>query len=235
MSSGRPGTVGNGFSSIFSISWSNAPSASPSLWNAQSGSSLHWARNVVQRRLEPGRLLQRSFELVGVRVGGTVEDGGPHGVGEQRRPRAAELGAVAEPEVADLVLAERPANRVHVAGRVVGADELDEVLAALDALVGEVLGDVDDLLALGVVVGGDVGAGVVVVVVVDAVDERLALAGAAGVPADDVEAVEEVRAVDELGRLGEDRPAEAGSAGVDEQRADARDRDRRRGGGRGTG
>ena len=79
----------------------------------------------------------------------------------------------------------------------------------LDALLGEVLGDVDDLLALGVVVGGDVGAGVVLVVVVDAVDGRLALARAAGVPADDVEAVEEVRAVDELGRLGEDRPAEA--------------------------
>ena len=55
-------------------------------------------------------------------------------------------------------------------------------------------GHIDDLLALGVVVGGDVGAGVVLVVVVDAVDERLALAGAAGVPADDVEAVEECRA-----------------------------------------
>ena len=39
---------------------------------------------------------------------------------------AAELGPVAESEVADLVLAERPANRVHVARRVVRADELDD-------------------------------------------------------------------------------------------------------------
>ena len=136
---------------------------------------------------------------------------------------AAELGAVAQPVVADLVLAERAADRVDVAGRVVRADELDDSSLRSTHALGEVLGQVDDLLALGVVVGGDVGAGVVVVVVVDAIDGRLALAGAAGVPADDVEAVEEVLAVDQLGGRGEDRPAEPGPARVDEQRADALD------------
>ena len=39
---------------------------------------------------------------------------------------AAELGPVAESEEADLVLAERSANRVHVARRVVRADVLDD-------------------------------------------------------------------------------------------------------------
>ena len=84
----------------------------------------------------------------------------------------------------------------------------------------KLLGQVDDLLALGVVVGRDVGAGEVLVVVVDAVDRRRRVAGAPRVPADDVEVLEQLLVVAELGAGGERRPAEAGPAGVDEQRAD---------------
>ena len=54
--------------------------------------------------------------------------------------------------------------------------------------VGELLGEVDDLLAFGIVVGRDVDAGVEVVVVVDAVDRRLGQARATRVEPDDVEA-----------------------------------------------
>ncbi len=70
-------------------------------------------------------------------------------------------------------------------------------------------------------VGGDVGLGEEAVVVVDAVDERLALAGAPGIPPDDVEMVEQLLVVGH--ELGEDRelaPAESGSAGVHEQGTD---------------
>ena len=118
---------GIGLASSLSISSSKASSASPSLWNAQSGSALHWARYVVSAFSNPSACCERPLQVVGVGVGGAVEHGGPHRVGEQRRPRRAELGSVAEPEVADRVLAERLADRVHVTGRVVGADELDDV------------------------------------------------------------------------------------------------------------
>ena len=158
-----------------------------------------------QRVLEADVLVDELLEVVGVGVDGAVEHGGPHRVREQRRPRGAELGAVAEPEVADRVLAQRLADRVHVAGRVVGADELEDVRVLLDALVGEVLGEVDDLVALGLVVGRDVDAGEVVVVVVDAVDRRRAEAGAARVPADDVEGVEQRLLVDLVGVDGRSR------------------------------
>ncbi len=89
------------------------------------------------------------------------------------------------------------------------------------AVVGELLGEVDELLRSGVGLGRDVGLGEVAVVVVDAVDERLALAGAPRIPADDVEPVEQLPVVGhELGEDGELAAAESGPARVDQQGAD---------------
>ena len=88
------------------------------------------------------------------------------------------------------------------------------VLVGVVARVGELLCDVDDLLALGVVVGRDVVAGVVLVVVVDAVDRRLAVARAARIPADDVEALQELLALARLGAGRELGAAEPGPPGL---------------------
>ena len=81
----------------------------------------------LQRVFEPSGLLEAGFEQVGVRVDGPVQHGPTDGVGEQGGPRGTELTAVAEPEVGDLVFAQRCANGVHVAGGVVGAHVLDDV------------------------------------------------------------------------------------------------------------
>ena len=78
---------------------------------------------------------------------------------------------------------------------------------------------VDDLGALGVVLRGVV-AGEVRVVVVDAVDRRRALAGAARIPSDDVEPLPERPVVDLGGSQREHAAAEPGPARVHEQRAD---------------
>ena len=114
--SGRPSSLGIGVSSSSAISASKAPSASPSLWKAHSESALHWARNGRQRASNPAaccRLPSQRRRRSG--SDGPVEHGGPHRLGEHRRPGGAELAAVAEPEVADRLLAERLADRVHVA------------------------------------------------------------------------------------------------------------------------
>ena len=86
------------------------------------------------------------------------------------------------------------------------------------------VGDVDELLPLGLVVGRDVVAGEVLVVVVDAVEERLAHARCRGGPRRRCRSCRQVGAVDELGRLGEARAADAGTTRVDQQRPDARRR-----------
>ena len=183
-------------------------------------SSLHEREIGRQRALEALGLLQPALQRIGVGIGGPVDDRGAHGVREQGRPRGAELAAVTEPEVADLVLAQGLAQHVHVPGAVVRPDMLDDVGVVLRAARREVLGDVDDLLALRLVVGRDVGAGVIGVVVVDAVDRRLALAGPAGIPPDDVEALEELLTEDELGEQPEIAAAEARPTRVDQQRTD---------------
>ena len=87
--------------------------------------------------LEPGRLLQAALAEAGRGVDRPVEHRSTHGVGEQRHPRRAQLAAIAEPEVADLLFAEGLAERVHVAGRVVGADVLDDVAVGRGAGLGE--------------------------------------------------------------------------------------------------
>ena len=80
--------------------------------------------------------------------------------------------------------------------------------------IGELLGQVDELLAFGIVVGRDVGAGVEVVVVVDAIDRRFRQARATRVEPDDVEGVEHLAVEDLIGIVDEVGPAEAGTTRV---------------------
>src|SRR5690606_35868638 len=61
----------------------------------------------VELALEPDRLVEATLDVVGVGVGGAVEHGGAHGVGEHGHPHGAEFAAVRKAEVRDLVLAER--------------------------------------------------------------------------------------------------------------------------------
>ena len=90
----------------------------------------------------------------------------------------------------------------------------------LGAGVGEGLGRVNDgltlLSAVGRGVDGEIG-----VVVVDAVDCRHRLPGTAGVPAHDVEAIEDLLGEDGGGVPREIGATEARTAGVHEQRTDA--------------
>ena len=95
-----------------------------------------------------------------------------------------------------------------------------EGLVVLDAGLGEAARDVDELLPLGVVLGGGVDRGEVRVVVVDAVDRWVALTSAARVPRDDVEPAEDLLVVDAGGTEREERAFAAGATRVHEQRAD---------------
>ena len=96
-----------------------------------------------------------------------------------------------------------------------------DALVLLHAPIGELLRLGDQVATLTLVVGGDVDLGEIRVVLVDAVDVRLAEAGAARVPTDDVEAVEQTLVEDLLGVEREVAAAEPGPARVDEQRPDA--------------
>ena len=159
--------------------------------------------------------------VVCVRVAGAVEHGRPHRVREHRRPRRTELASVAEAEVRDRVLTESAADDVDVTRRVVRADVFDDVGVVGHAVIGELLGEVDGFLSLLRGLGRDVGLGEEAVVVVDAVDGRLALAGAPRIPADDVEMVEQLLVVGhEFGEDGELAPTESRPAGVHEQGTD---------------
>ena len=81
-------------------------------------------------------------------------------------------------------------------------------------------GDVDDLLVLGLVVGRDVVAGVVLVVVVDAVDRRLAEPVPRGSQPTMSKRSSSASPKMSSATAGEVAAAEPGPAGVDEQRAD---------------
>ena len=73
--------------------------ASPPLWNAQSRPRCT-ARGTCRARLEAAPLLRGWLDRIGVGIRRHRRAPRPHGVGEQRRPRGAELAAVAEAEVA---------------------------------------------------------------------------------------------------------------------------------------
>ena len=88
-------------------------------------------RPVVERALETDEL---GDVLLLDRVAGgfvrRVEHHRPHPVGEQRGVDGAEVGAVRDAEVRDLLVAERLADLVHVAGGVLGG-VVDEIVAVL--------------------------------------------------------------------------------------------------------
>jgi hypothetical protein len=95
-----------------------------------------------------------------------------------------------------------------------------DVAAAIHAAFAELLAGFDEVGSLFRRVGRRVQPEEAVVVV-DAVDVGLAVAGAARIPAEDVELVEQRLAVDATGVVGQARAAEPRAAGVDQQGADA--------------
>ncbi len=91
---------------------------------------------VLQRRLLPPRARQ---PLLGQRLRQgvhTVQRHAPHLPGEARRVHRAQPGAVGEPQVVELLVAERLAQDVEVAGDVHGADVLQDRARVLGALGG---------------------------------------------------------------------------------------------------
>ncbi len=164
--------------------------------------------------------------LDGVSVGfvGTVEHHRPHPVGEQGGVNPAQVGAVADADVAELLVTQAGTDHVHVAGRVGGAVEAQGVAVVRRAAVGEgALVLVEQRLFLGVV-----GRVVEIEVsvherVVDAFDTATAV-DAPGVEADDVEVVEAELGLDDGSALGDRVEARgAGAAGVEQDRTFAVD------------
>ncbi len=119
----------------------------------------------------------------------TIEHSRTHGVGEQRGPHRSQLASVAVAEIADLLLAECLADRVHVSGRVVRAHVGEQLALLCFAGRSEILCQVDQRLTFLVRFGGDVARAEVpvVLVVLDAVDRSSAHARASRVPRHDVE------------------------------------------------
>lgn len=109
---------------------------------------------VVQGELETLRLAERGLQGVLRRVDDGVEDGPSDVLRVQVRVDAAEFGAVGDPEVVQLVVAEHLAQQVHVPGRVGRADVRELVPGILLAVrdVGLLVLD-EGLLLLGVVRG----------------------------------------------------------------------------------
>ena len=73
---------------------------------------------LVERLLEADGLLDLLVRRRERRIERAVEDERPHPVGERGRVERAQVRAVREPEVGELVVAERGADPVHVARRV---------------------------------------------------------------------------------------------------------------------
>ena len=147
----------------------------------------------AQRHLEATGLLEAELAGVDGQVDRAVEHHPADLVGEQVGVGRPQLGAVGSAEVEQLRLAQRRPQHVHVAGRLDGGDVADQAVGVGDAALVE-------RLEAGLVVGAllrrvRVGVGgeeVVELLVGDAVD-RVGLAGAARVEADDVEVVAQRR------------------------------------------
>ena len=146
-------------------------------------------RPVVEGVLEPDELRRPLVELaVAARLERSVEHHRPHPLREQPGVDAAEVCAVGDADVGDLLVAEGGADLVHVACGVGGGVEAQRVVVVRVAGGAELVVDVVERLLLRGRVGrvvevhGRVDRGVV-----DAVDGARAL-HAAGVEADEVEA-----------------------------------------------
>ena len=124
-----PGTS-RGLASSLASRASRAAPGLPSLWNGQVGPGRAVGQERVERALQADDLAAGLVDVVAVRVDGAVDHHRPHGLREHRGVRGAELAAVGEAEVADLVLAERLADLVHVAGRVLRGDVGEDPAAA---------------------------------------------------------------------------------------------------------
>jgi hypothetical protein len=111
-------------------------------------------REALERGVEPGTLLEPEQREVVGRLHRPVEHQCPHPIREQLGIRGAESGAVREADVAQLVVAERRAQRVEVARCVVGADVGLECQRFGRARVGPGEGVGDQRLPAVVVAGG---------------------------------------------------------------------------------
>ncbi len=178
------------------------------------------AHVVVERALEPLGLVEVALE----RVLRGVDDGVEHRVadplGEQVGVDGAQFGAVGDAEVVQLVVAQRLAHDVQVAGRARGVHMPEHLPGVLPASVHVRLVGGQRRLQLVIVVRGGVdGVRVVDLLVALAFDAR-ARADAARVEADEV--VTGAQGLVAAGEAGQRRHARtAGPAEVEEQRTDA--------------
>ena len=141
--------------------------------------------------LEPLQLRHRLIKSVCVGVGCAVEYCGANRVGEHRYPRGAELGSVRESKVGDRVLAECATDGIHIPGRCFGGNVLEHLSVVLHAKIDEFLREVDHRLLGSCIIGRGIDAEVSVVVL-RTVHSRRGFAGAARIPADDIEPVGEL-------------------------------------------
>ena len=133
---------------------SKAAPGSPPLRNGQLRSGRAVGQERVERALEADDLAAGLVEDVAVRVDGAVDHHRPHRLREHRGVGGAQLAAVGEAEVADLLLAQRLADLVHVPGRVLRGDVREDARRCWTSQrAAEVLGRVDERLLLGRRVG----------------------------------------------------------------------------------
>ncbi len=158
-------------------------------------------------------------------IDGAVEHHGPHAVGVPLGVGGAELGAVGEAEVVDLVLPQRRPHDVHVLGGRRGPDVGQEVLArsCRCTLLGDVLVELLDARdARGAVVGHRLAPVGVELGVAAAAHLRGRMADAARVEADQVEAPGDVGVGQCRGHAGDGVDGRRSwAAGIDHQDADA--------------
>ena len=142
----------------------------------------------IERVLEALRLVGGEVGRTGVRFDGAVERHRPDLVGEELRVHAAEAGAVGEAEVAELVVADRLPDAVHVTSGVDRAEVRQLVAVLLLAGVREALVERVELVDL-IGLGHGVERRVDVLLLVAHADERVALTDAAGIEAHEIEAL----------------------------------------------
>ena len=160
----------------------------------------------------------RLLEILG-EIERTVEDERADAVGVHVGVDRTDGGAIGVPHVGQLVLAEGHADGLHVARDILRAEVGEQVGVLVCAVIRELLGDILDLLPFGRVVGRRVGRDELLQVGM-ARDGR-ALADAARVKRDQVEAVADVAGDDAGPVLHEVDRRAAGAAGIREERADA--------------
>src|SRR5690606_11721372 len=174
----------------------------------------------AQGGLEALGLLDQQFGGGERRVDGAVQDEGADVLGELLGVEGSEVGAVGGAVVGELVVAQGGAEDVHVAGGVDGA-HVGELVRGLGlAVLGELLAFRSEGAGLLLVVRGGVGGEEVVELGAGVAADGVAAGDAAGVEADDVEALAEVGAEGTADLADEVDAGAAGSARVGEQRAD---------------